>query len=158
MSSRVLAARSRDDGAAAVEFALIMLPLLLLIFGVITFGYGYFAQQGANAAAREGARLAAVGVETCGTWPTPAADTWRGHVKSAATGVADLDAPTLTIIESGSASADPASIGSGDEAVVTLPYHVPLALLSIVPGFPAKLDLTAKASARVESVGSVLSC
>ncbi|MDP9240565.1 MAG: pilus assembly protein [Actinomycetota bacterium] len=140
-----------------MEFALITLPLLLLIFGVITFGYGYFAQQGANSAAREGARLAAVGVNSCGSWPSPAANSWRGHVKGAATGVADLDAPTVKITEAGLDSADAASIGTGDQAEVTIPYHVPLTLLSIVPGFPDKLDLTAKASARVESLGSATS-
>jgi len=51
----------RDDGAAAVEFALVAPLLILLIFGIIAFGMGFYTQQGAAAAAREAARRAAVG-------------------------------------------------------------------------------------------------
>jgi Flp pilus assembly protein TadG len=51
---------SRDRGAAAVEFA-IMLPLLLLIiFGIIDFGRALNAQVTITQAAREGARLTAL--------------------------------------------------------------------------------------------------
>lgn len=50
----------RDSGAAAVEFA-IMLPLLLLIvFGIIDFGRALNAQVTITQAAREGARLTAL--------------------------------------------------------------------------------------------------
>ncbi|MDQ6874787.1 MAG: pilus assembly protein [Actinomycetota bacterium] len=143
----------------AVEFALVAPLLLLLVFGVITFGYGYFEQQGANAAAREGARLAAVGVTSCGTWPSPASSTWLGHVKGAATGVDNIQKPTLQINEMAD-SADPSTLGPGDEAVVTIPYTVPLGLLGIIPGFPASLSLTATAKARVEGVSAagITSC
>lgn len=42
--------RRRDDrGAAAVEFALVLVPLLLVIFGLIQYGlYFYSAQTGSN--------------------------------------------------------------------------------------------------------------
>lgn len=51
---------SRDRGAAAVEFA-IMLPLLLLIiFGIIDFGRALNTQITITQAAREGARLTAL--------------------------------------------------------------------------------------------------
>jgi Flp pilus assembly protein TadG len=50
----------QDRGAAAVEFA-IMLPLLLLIvFGIIDFGRALNAQVTLTQAAREGARLDAL--------------------------------------------------------------------------------------------------
>lgn len=52
---------ARDDGAAAVEFALVVIPLLLIVFGLIQFGLYFFQYQGTAAAAREGARQAAVG-------------------------------------------------------------------------------------------------
>ena len=58
MTGRPLA--RRDSGAAAVEFA-IMLPLLLLIlFGIIDFGRALNAQVTITQAAREGARLTAL--------------------------------------------------------------------------------------------------
>jgi Flp pilus assembly protein TadG len=50
-----------EDGAAAVEFALISTILFLLIFGIIEFGQAYSQYQVFQGAAREGARVAAVG-------------------------------------------------------------------------------------------------
>jgi len=53
---------ARDDkGAAAVEFALVLPILVLLLFGMIEFGVVYDAQLQVTHAAREGARRAAVG-------------------------------------------------------------------------------------------------
>ena len=50
----------REDGAAAVEFALIAGVLAMLIFGMLQFGLAFFQLQNLRAATREGARLAAV--------------------------------------------------------------------------------------------------
>jgi Flp pilus assembly protein TadG len=51
----------REDGAAAVEFALIVGVLAMLIFGMLQFGVAFFQLQNLRAAAREGARVGAVG-------------------------------------------------------------------------------------------------
>jgi Flp pilus assembly protein TadG len=51
----------RDRGAAAVELALVLPILLLVIFGVIDFGRMLNAQITLTQAAREGARWAALG-------------------------------------------------------------------------------------------------
>ncbi len=57
--------RRRDErGAEAVEFALIMPLLLLLVFGIIQYGLYFWAFQGGEAAAREAARRGAVGKPT----------------------------------------------------------------------------------------------
>ncbi|HEY5183375.1 MAG TPA: TadE/TadG family type IV pilus assembly protein [Actinomycetes bacterium] len=48
------------DGAAAVEFVLILPILLLLLFGIISFGWVFSAQLTVNNAVREGARAAVV--------------------------------------------------------------------------------------------------
>ena len=53
--------RAADRGAAAVEFALVLPLLLLLVFGIIDFGRAINAQITLTQAAREGARLAALG-------------------------------------------------------------------------------------------------
>ena len=50
----------KDDGAAAVEFALIVGVLVMLIFGMLQFGLTFFELQSLRAADREGARLGAV--------------------------------------------------------------------------------------------------
>lgn len=49
-----------DRGAAIVEFALILPLLMMLVFGVVQFGLLYNRQQALHAAAREGARVAAL--------------------------------------------------------------------------------------------------
>ncbi len=49
-----------QKGAAAVEFAVILLPLLLTLFGVIEFGLAMFNKQVITNAAREGARAGVV--------------------------------------------------------------------------------------------------
>jgi Flp pilus assembly protein TadG len=49
-----------DSGAAAVEFAIVVPVLLLLVFGIITFGIIFSQQLTLNNAAREGARKAIV--------------------------------------------------------------------------------------------------
>lgn len=51
----------REHGASAVEFALVLPILVLLVFGIITFGIVFARSQGMEAAAREGARTASLG-------------------------------------------------------------------------------------------------
>jgi Flp pilus assembly protein TadG len=51
---------SRDEGVAAVEFALILPVLALMLFGVLEFGRVWSQYQVFQGAAREGARCAAV--------------------------------------------------------------------------------------------------
>lgn len=55
-------ARARgEEGAAAVEFALIVGVLAMLIFGMLQFGLAFFQLQSLRAASREGARIGAMG-------------------------------------------------------------------------------------------------
>jgi Flp pilus assembly protein TadG len=55
------ASAGHETGAAAVEFALVLPVLLLVVFGIIQYGYYFYASQDASAAAREAARRSAVG-------------------------------------------------------------------------------------------------
>jgi Flp pilus assembly protein TadG len=50
----------REEGAAAVEFALIVGLLAVLIFGLLEYGLAFWQVQNLRSAAREGARVAAV--------------------------------------------------------------------------------------------------
>ncbi|GEP33138.1 hypothetical protein NSZ01_09060 [Nocardioides szechwanensis] len=56
--------RRRDDGAAAVEFALVAPLLILLLMGIIGYGYMLSFRQSISQAAAEGARAAAVAPAT----------------------------------------------------------------------------------------------
>jgi len=58
---RTRARAGADTGAAAVEFALVLPFLLLLIFGIIDFGRAWNMQLALTQGAREGARVVALG-------------------------------------------------------------------------------------------------
>lgn len=51
----------RERGAVAVEFALVLPLLLILVFGLIQYGLYFWSVQGGSSAVREAARRAAVG-------------------------------------------------------------------------------------------------
>jgi Flp pilus assembly protein TadG len=53
--------RHEEEGAAAVEFALIVGLLAVLIFGLLEYGLAFWQVQNLRSATREGARVAAVG-------------------------------------------------------------------------------------------------
>ena len=55
---------SREEGVAAVEFALILPVLALLLFGTLEFGRVWSQYQLYQGAAREGARCAAVKIDS----------------------------------------------------------------------------------------------
>jgi hypothetical protein len=59
--SRLRQAAGREEGAAAVEFALIVGLLAMLVFGMMEYGLAFWQLQSLRAATREGARVAAVG-------------------------------------------------------------------------------------------------
>ena len=79
---------SREDGVAAVEFAIILPVLALILFGVLEFGRVWSQYQVFQGAAREGARCAAVqatGFSTCKIQPSidQAADPYKPNTNAA---------------------------------------------------------------------------
>lgn len=68
---------SGDAGTAVVELALIIVPLCLLLFGIIVYGYLMSFRQNMTAAAAEGARAGAVAV------PDPGYATAIAHARAA---------------------------------------------------------------------------
>jgi Flp pilus assembly protein TadG len=61
MTSSLHRYRKRNDGAALVEMALVLPLLLLLVFGIIEFGFMFRAYQAVGSVAREAARAGSVG-------------------------------------------------------------------------------------------------
>lgn len=57
---RITRFRRDDRGAAAVEFALVLPILVVLVFGIVDFGRALFAYNYLTSAVREGGRFAAV--------------------------------------------------------------------------------------------------
>jgi len=50
-----------DDGSSIVEFALILMPLCVILFGSLELGYRIYAQSVINGALRDAARMASTG-------------------------------------------------------------------------------------------------
>jgi Flp pilus assembly protein TadG len=112
------AARLRGErGAAAVEFALVVPLLLLVLFGIIWASQAFQAQARLSAAAREGARVIALsGSATPAT--TDASIAARTAVHSAAGDLLVPDAgitfsrtscPSTAVTPTGPAATDPAA-------------------------------------------------
>lgn len=113
--------RRNDRGAAAVEFALISIPLLTLIYGGIAFGFTLNAQETATQLAREGARAAAI----CGAPPASGCQQTAQNRITAAT-------PSGFTIDWNNSTISTCSSATGD-AYVVVETHPPL-------DFPPFLD------------------
>jgi Flp pilus assembly protein TadG len=81
----------RDRGAAAVEFALLLPLLLLLLFGIIDFGRALSAQVTITQAAREGSRLDALNQPNV-----------TGRTQAAATGLSGVSVTIVSACPPGS--------------------------------------------------------
>jgi Flp pilus assembly protein TadG len=79
-----------ERGVAAVEFALVLPLLMMLVFGVVQFGLLFNRQQALHAAAREGARVAAL--------PSSTQTEISGRATSALEGIPMEGTPTVVII------------------------------------------------------------
>ena len=99
--------RRDDAGAAAVEFALVLPILLLLIFGIVDFGRLYFTQITLTDAAREGARVLALeGASGSGYTATQAATDATTRVQDAANSVGG----TVTVTTGTCTVGDPVTV------------------------------------------------
>jgi len=83
---------SGERGSAAVEFALVLPMLLLLVFGIIDFGRMLNAKITLNEAAREGARSAALQSESAGIARAAALTSQIGPTTPTVTDCSDADA------------------------------------------------------------------
>ncbi|MDO9556350.1 MAG: TadE/TadG family type IV pilus assembly protein [Coriobacteriia bacterium] len=106
-----------DEGAAAVEFALVAMILVMLLVGIIQFGYLFYQWNEITHAAREGARWSAL--EYPGGLVT-IPDTVRYKVAQAAPGMELTDADIAVSPEA------PSIEDVGDPATVTVTRAVPI--------------------------------
>lgn len=117
----------RDEGAAAIEFALLLPFLLVLVFGIIDFGRAFNAWIELSGAAREGARVLAVG----------------GTVADANAAVAKNTtslnpAATATFVPVGAAC----TAGSQVTAKVSYPFSWWTPLPALIPGLHSTFTIT----------------
>jgi Flp pilus assembly protein TadG len=86
-----------EEGAAAVEFAIVAILLLMILFGLIEFGMWIAEYENVTSAAREGARVAAVKGDVDGVPGFSAADVNYAVTHAAAPYVIGPGTPTADI-------------------------------------------------------------
>jgi Flp pilus assembly protein TadG len=117
---------TRERGAAAVELAIILPLLLLIVFGIIEFGRGYEVKVQLTGSVREGARALALGQS-------------QAEVEQAVIDAAPGLNPALTAAD---ISMTPCPGGGADgNATVTVSYDLP-SLTPLVPGGSIGIDVT----------------
>lgn len=152
----------REAGAVAVEFAFVVPVLLVLLFGIISYGILFSQQLALNNGVRQGARLAVV------EGSTPAMKSCGGVATEVqnATGPAigmDTDDIDVTVLRTSSdpcGTGDPTTVvctNSIDSAtnvqqsiIVTANYQASLLLPIPVPGLPRSFDLQSRAVYKCE--------
>jgi Flp pilus assembly protein TadG len=138
-----------ETGAAAVEFALVLPLLFVLLFGIIEFGFGLFQLQAAQASVREAARGVALGVESC----AEVEDLVERAVQNNGLGIAPTGiAVSLRITPSPEAAVTPPNPERGDSAVLTLTYE-PTLDFPLIP-FPS--EITRRSGTTLEDVGETM--
>ncbi|HWJ08011.1 MAG TPA: TadE/TadG family type IV pilus assembly protein [Nocardioides sp.] len=141
MGRCVLRGRARardltDRGAAALEFALIVPILLLLVFGIISYGYMLSFRQAISQAAAEGARAAAVAQRDADQVPDAMAamnDALDSYGVSCNNGTLTRDGGTVgtCAVDIATCAGEPASIQC---ATVTIDYAYDENPLLPIPG------------------------
>ncbi|WP_224279551.1 TadE/TadG family type IV pilus assembly protein [Nocardioides lacusdianchii] len=139
-----------ERGASAVEFALVMPILLLMLVGIINFGLLFGQNLALSNAARQAARYAVVQGNSC--------DAVKGQAVSAASPLVSMTTANVTVSRPGLASCSGATteackssnVNLTDNVTVTLTYTAQVPVGSFVPGLGSTKVLTGKGVFRCE--------
>jgi Flp pilus assembly protein TadG len=109
-----------EKGAAAVEFAIIMILLLIIVFGIVEFGIAFSKVNVYTGAAREGARYAAT---RCSTNPPCDNTKIAARVSNAAVGYAiGPGSPTADKVCSDSTLGESVTVSWNQSISVNIPF------------------------------------
>jgi Flp pilus assembly protein TadG len=114
----------REDGAAAVEFAIVAGLLFMIVFGIIVFGILFSQYQSFTAAAREGARVAAVRGDSA-------------QIQAAAENATPYEiqnTPTANITCDDDSSGDPVTVSWNQEFEIDIPFVPPMTPNVVISG------------------------
>ncbi|MDQ0768344.1 Flp pilus assembly protein TadG [Pseudarthrobacter defluvii] len=115
--------RDSERGAAAVEFAILLPLLLMLVLGTIEFGRAYNAQITLTNAARDGVRVMAINNDPTG----------------AKTAAANAAASVSSTISASAVNVNPSTCTTGTQVTVTINYT-----LSTITGIAGPFPMTGK--------------
>jgi Flp pilus assembly protein TadG len=143
----------RDDrGAVAVEFALVVLPLVVIFFGIIGFGFQFSQQLALSHAAREAARYASVASYGPTGWTPPTCAQVATRARDAARSMAIKDTSTITVTVTRDGAACGTSGGACTGASSTSSVKVRLSYASgiVLPFVPWNGNVSAEGVFRCE--------
>jgi Flp pilus assembly protein TadG len=123
--------RFRQRGAAAVEFALVLPVLLLIVLGTVDWGWFFYVSQVVTNAAREGARVGSL-------TPIGGSDA-TAELEAEATSKQYLDGAGLT-----GATIDALTVGNGIQVTVTYPAGSLTGFLPLKSLMPANTKAVAQ--------------
>lgn len=115
--------RNQERGAVAVEFAILLPLLLMLVLGTIEFGRAYNAQITLTNAARDGVRVMAIT-----NVPADAKTAAKNAAASVSTSIATSDVTLSTT-----------TCSTGSQVTLTITYS-----LSTITGIAGPFDMTGK--------------
>ena len=127
---------TRDRGAAAVEFALLLPVLLFLLCGIVDFGRALNAEITLAQAARQGARLAALGLPNV-----------VSRTQAAATGLSPV---TVTVT--------PCPSGGGQAANATVQVSYPFSFVTPISAIARLLGGSGPGSSLTLTATAVMAC
>ncbi|MDH5299504.1 MAG: pilus assembly protein [Desulfobulbaceae bacterium] len=128
----------REKGASLIEFALILPLLLVVLFGIIEFGFILYDQAMLTNAAREGARFGVVARA-----PRHSVDEIRNEVNTyCATYLVSFGGPVSPVV---TVTPDPTATALfGDDLTVSVTFRYTFLFVpNFVPGLPQGKDLSA---------------
>lgn len=134
----------KEQGASAVEFAIVLPLLTVLIFGMIEFSVALYDKAMLTNAAREGARAGIVYAPTRLTY---------NEVKQVVLNYSQAHLVTFgtnnpPVVD---AAADPSALASGDSLTVRVTYHYDYLLLpNFIAGLTGGINMEAVAVMRME--------
>lgn len=138
--------RREERGAAAVEFALVVPILVVLLFGIVNVGIVLAQQLSLSNSARQAARFAVVDIEgrTCGDIELEA----RGAAETV--GMKSTD-PTYALTGATGTCERPCADSTGTtDLTVTLTYRSEFVVPMPIPGFPSGVDIDGEGVFRCE--------
>jgi hypothetical protein len=140
-----------DAGAVAVEFALLLPLLMMFLFGIIQYGYGFYQIQSLTSVVADATQQAATGIDSCEDFSAELTVLLRGSGLDPAA-VQRLSVTWLT--EDGSPSGIPNLLGKVRVTVTYTPFTIGV---PFVP-FPDLLTRTQTASVQDVAAADLTGC
>lgn len=138
--------RRDQQGASAVEFALVLLPLLVIVFGLIQYGmYFYSSQTGSNTVNSAARQLSVGNCDTAGELQTFV----DGNLGAASDGAASIDRKYYDVDGDLLADQTPANAEIGGTVILKLTFPTANLNFPFVP-FLDDPEVSREVVARVE--------